>query len=89
VRVVANRPDYEHYVRLAFAEILHYGADAPQVVERARLALEDCYRIAPAERRGVLAEMLGLLAQTQMRELRRAVETGPVPRATTTTSTKA
>ncbi len=58
LRVIAARPDFEEYVRLAFEEIAMYGTSSVQVKRRLGAILEDCARIAGPARREVLQRLL-------------------------------
>lgn len=61
LRLILPRPDWEAYVRLGLDEIRQYGRGSTQVIRRMRAALQDCWRVAPPERRRILEEQLELL----------------------------
>lgn len=61
LRLIAPRPDYEDFIRLAFEEIASYGAGSVQVRRRLRAILADCARVAGPGRRRVLDRLRGEL----------------------------
>lgn len=55
LRVVVPFPTWEDFLRLAFDEIRHYGADSVQVMRRMRALVSDLISVLPDERRPALA----------------------------------
>ena len=64
LRLTLPSLDWEGYVALAFDSLRSAAADAPQVLERMRHALEDIRSIVPAERRPPLDDRLRSLERT-------------------------
>jgi uncharacterized membrane protein len=54
VRVVVPFPTWEDFLRLAFDEIRHYGAESVQVMRRMRALVSDLISVLPEERRSAL-----------------------------------
>lgn len=55
LRLVVPFPSWEDFLRLAFDEIRHYGADSVQVMRRMRALVADLISVLPDERRPALA----------------------------------
>lgn len=54
VRVIVPFPTWEDFLRLAFDEIRHYGADSVQVMRRMTALVSDLVSVLPDERRPAL-----------------------------------
>jgi uncharacterized membrane protein len=54
LRVVVPFPTWDDFLRMAFDEILHYGADSVQVMRRMRALVSDLISVLPEERRPAL-----------------------------------
>jgi uncharacterized membrane protein len=60
-RLHVREPDVARMLRLAFVEIIRYGADAPQVVRRLHAALAVLHDLARPDLRTVIDELRALL----------------------------
>jgi len=54
LRLVADFPAWEDFLRLAFDEIRYYGANSVQVMRRMRAVVSEMMGVLPEERRGAL-----------------------------------
>jgi uncharacterized membrane protein len=61
IRVKRKLRDFDGLLVLALTEIIHYGADAPQVVRRLRAALDELQAMLPQERHAAIGRQRSLL----------------------------
>ena len=61
VRLKRKLRDFDGLLVLALTEIIHYGADAPQVVRRLRAALDELQAMLPQERHAAIGRQRSLL----------------------------
>jgi uncharacterized membrane protein len=59
--VIFRTPNWEDFVKLAFSEIRHFGADQLQVVRRLRSMIENLIDTLPVHRHLALQQELALI----------------------------
>lgn len=72
LRLLADFPAWEDFLRLAFDEIRYYGASSVQVMRRMRAVVSEMMSILPEERRGALQHWQERIQNTVDRTFRDA-----------------